>query len=338
VDSWLLWNLTGGRLHATEDSNASRTMLYDLHTGTWSDELLAILDIPRAVLPDIRSSAEVYAESQADLLGAPVPIAGIAGDQQAALFGQGCFSRGLAKNTYGTGCFMLMNIGRTPAPSQHQLVTTVAWRANGKTDFALEGSVFIAGAAVQWLRDGLGIIRTSSEVEDLAGSVPDSAGVYLVPAFAGLGAPHWDQYARGTIAGITRGTTGAHIARAALEGIAFQVADVLDVMKQDSGIAMNELRVDGGACTNNMLMQFQADVLQVPVVRPRVIETTALGAAYLAGLAVGFWESQQQVAAAWQVDRRFDPAMSASEAAHRRSRWAEALKRSRDWEERSSAR
>jgi glycerol kinase len=225
-----------------------------------------------------------------------------------------------------------------PRTGEDQLVTTVAWRANGKTDFALEGSVFIAGAAVQWLRDGLGIIRTSSEVEDLAGSVPDSAGVYLVPAFAGLGAPHWDQYARGTIAGITRGTTGAHIARAALEGIAFQVADVLDVMKQDSGIAMNELRVDGGACTNNMLMQFQADVLQVPVVRPRVIETTALGAAYLAGLAVGFWESQQQVAAAWQVDRRFDPAMSASEAAHRRSRWAEALKRSRDWEERSSAR
>ncbi|MGH7714242.1 MAG: glycerol kinase GlpK, partial [Gemmatimonadaceae bacterium] len=325
VDTWLLWNLTGGALHVTDPSNASRTMLYDLHTGTWSDELLAILGVPRAVLPDIRSSSEVYSESLPELLGSAIPIAGIAGDQQAALFGQGCFSRGLAKNTYGTGCFMLMNIGGTPAPSKHQLLTTVAWRAGTQTDFALEGSVFIGGAAVQWLRDGLGIIQSSSDVEALAASVPDSAGVYLVPAFAGLGAPHWDQYARGTIAGITRGTNRGHIARAALEGIAFQVADVLDVMKQDSGIAMNELRVDGGACTNDLLMQFQADVLQVPVVRPKVIETTALGAAYLAGLAVGFWKSQDEVGAAWQVDRRFAPTMPPAQAAHRRSRWAEAL-------------
>lgn len=336
IDTWLLWNLTGGALHVTDPSNASRTMLYDLHTGTWSDELLAILGVPRAVLPDIRSSSEVYSESLPDLLGGAIPLAGIAGDQQAALFGQGCFSRGLAKNTYGTGCFMLMNIGSTPAPSKHQLLTTVAWRTGKETVFALEGSVFIGGAAVQWLRDGLGIIQSSSDVEALAASVPDSAGVYLVPAFAGLGAPHWDQYARGSIAGITRGTNRGHIARAALEGIAFQVADVLDVMKQDSGGTMNELRVDGGACTNNLLMQFQADVLQVPVVRPKVIETTALGAAYLAGLAVGFWKSQAEVAAAWQVDRRFVPTMPPAEAAHRRSRWAEALNRSRDWEERSS--
>jgi glycerol kinase len=336
IDTWLVWNLTGGKLHLTDPSNASRTMLYDLHTGTWSDELCKILGVPRAVLPDIKASSEVYGEADTSLLGGAIPIAGIAGDQQAALFGQGCFSRGLAKNTYGTGCFMLMNIGNTPAPSKHQLLTTVAWRTGKDTDFALEGSVFIGGAAVQWLRDGLGIIQTSSDVEALAASVPDSAGVYLVPAFAGLGAPHWDQYARGVIAGITRGTNRGHIARAALEGIAFQVADVLDVMKQDSGIAMNELRVDGGACTNNLLMQFQADVLQVPVVRPKVIETTALGAAYLAGLAVGFWKSKEEVAKAWQAERRFTPAMPAAQAAHRRSRWAEALNRARDWEERSS--
>jgi len=336
IDSWLVWNLTGGKLHLTDPSNASRTMLYDLRTGTWSDELCKILGVPRAVLPSIKASSEVYGESVASLLGGAIPIAGIAGDQQAALFGQGCFSRGLAKNTYGTGCFMLMNIGSTPAPSKHQLLTTVAWRTGKDTDFALEGSVFIGGAAVQWLRDGLGIIKSSGEVEELAASVPDSAGVYLVPAFAGLGAPHWDQYARGTIAGITRGTNRGHIARAALEGIAFQVADVLDVMKQDSGIAMNELRVDGGACTNNLLMQFQADVLQVPVVRPKVIETTALGAAYLAGLAVGYWQSKEEVAAAWQAERRFTPAMAPAQAAHRRSRWAEALNRARDWEERSS--
>ena len=336
IDTWLLWKLTGGRLHVTDPSNASRTMLFNLHTGDWDDELLGVLGVPRELLPEVRSSSEVYGETTAELLGQSIRIAGIAGDQQAALFGQNCFSRGLAKNTYGTGCFMLMNIGAAPAPSKHQLLTTVAWRTNGQTDFALEGSVFIGGAVVQWLRDGLGLIKSSADVEKLAASVPDSGGVYLVPAFAGLGAPHWDQYARGTMSGLTRGTTAGHVARAALEGIAFQVADVLDVMRQDSGVAMNELRVDGGACANDMLMQFQADILQVPVVRPKVIETTALGAAYLAGLATGFWKNRGDVEAAWQCDRRFSPQMSADEAAHRRSRWAEALNRARDWEEHSS--
>jgi len=252
------------------------------------------------------------------------------------LFGQNCFTRGLAKNTYGTGCFMLMNIGERPAPSRHQLLTTVAWQAQGRTNFALEGSVFIGGAVVQWLRDGLGLVKSSAEIEALAGSVPDSGGVYLVPAFAGLGAPHWDQYARGTMTGITRGTTGGHIARAALEGIAFQVADILDVMKEDSGIALNELRVDGGASANDLLMQFQADLLGVSVIRPQVLETTALGAAYLAGLAVGYWKDLLQIQAAWREGRSFSPRMSKDEVTHRRSRWAEALNRARDWEERTS--
>lgn len=331
IDSWLVWKLTNGTRHIIDVSNASRTMLYNLRGG-WDDELLRVLGVPRAVLPEVRSSSEVYGETT--LLGAPIKIAGIAGDQQAALFGQNCFERGLAKNTYGTGCFMLMNIGSQPQLSRHQLITTVAWQLGGKTDYALEGSVFIGGAAVQWLRDGLGIIKTSAEVEKLAASVPDSGGVYLVPAFAGLGAPHWDQYARGIIAGITRGTTSAHIARAALEGIAFQVADVLEVMKEDSGIAMNGLRVDGGASANDMLMQFQADILQVPVVRPKVIETTALGAAYLAGLAVGFWKDCAEVGKAWQADRTFEPKLSADAAAHRRRRWSQALSRAREWEER----
>ncbi len=335
IDTWLLWKLTGGRLHITDPSNASRTMLFNLHTGSWDDEVLGILGVPRELLPEIRSSSEVYGETTADHFGAPLRIAGMAGDQQAALFGQNCFARGLAKNTYGTGCFMLMNIGTEPAPSKHQLLTTVAWRIRGQTEFALEGSVFIGGAVVQWLRDGLGLIKSSAAVEQLAATVPDSGGVYLVPAFAGLGAPHWDQYARGTIAGITRGTTAGHLARAALEGIAFQVADVLDVMKQDSSVAINELRVDGGACANDLLMQFQADILQVPVVRPKVIETTAVGAAYLAGLATGFWKSRAEVQDAWQCDRRFAPQMSADEAARRRNRWAEALNRSRDWEDHS---
>ncbi len=335
IDSWLVWNLTGGAQHITDPSNASRTMLYNLRGG-WDDELLRVLGVPRALLPEVRSSSEVYAETVPGLFEAPIKIAGIAGDQQAALFGQNCFTRGLAKNTYGTGCFMLMNIGGEPQISQHKLLTTVAWQQGGKTDYALEGSVFIGGAVVQWLRDGLGIIKSATEIEALAGTVPDCGGVYLVPAFAGLGAPHWDQYARGTISGITRGTTAAHLARAALEGIAFQVADVLEVMKQDSGIPMNGLRVDGGACANNLLMQFQADVLQVPVVRPRVIETTALGAAYLAGLAVGFWKDRSDVEHAWQVERTFEPTLSADEAAHRRSRWKEALSRAGDWEERST--
>ncbi|MGA2382812.1 MAG: glycerol kinase GlpK [Gemmatimonadales bacterium] len=337
IDTWLLWNLTGGALHVTDPSNASRTMLFNLHTGGWDDELLRVLGVPREVLPQVRSSSEIYGETARGVFDEPIRLGGIAGDQQAALFGQNCFSRGLAKNTYGTGCFMLMNIGPKPAPSKHQLITTVAWQANGQTDFALEGSVFIGGAVVQWLRDGLGLVKSSAEIEALAATVPDCGGVYLVPAFAGLGAPHWDQYARGTITGLTRGTTAGHLARAALEGIAFQVADILDVMKQDSGIAMNELRVDGGACVNNLLMQFQADILQVPVVRPKVIETTALGAAYLAGLAVGFWKNRDEVHRAWQAERTFEPQMSADDAAHRRRRWAEALRRARDWEEHSAS-
>ena len=308
-------------------------MLFNLHTGDWDDELLRVLEVPREVLPQIRSSSEVYGETAGGVFESPVSIGGIAGDQQAALFGQNCFSRGFAKNTYGTGCFMLMNIGPEPVPSKNQLITTVAWQINGQTDFALEGSVFIGGAVVQWLRDGLGLIKSSSEIEKLAASVPDCGGVYLVPAFAGLGAPHWDQYARGTMTGLTRGTTAAHIARAALEGIAFQVADILDVMRQDSGVAMHELRVDGGACANNLLMQFQADILQVPVVRPTVIETTALGAAYLAGLATGVWKNRDELHRAWQVDQIFEPQMSAEQAAYRRNRWAEALRRAKDWEE-----
>ena len=335
IDTWLLWKLTGGALHLTDPSNASRTLLFNLQTGAWDEELLSLLDVPRQLLPEVRSSSEVYGETAPDLFDAPVPIAGIAGDQQAALFGQNCFTRGLAKNTYGTGCFMLMNTGTQPVASRHQLLTTVAWRAGAQTDYALEGSVFIGGAVVQWLRDGLGLIKSAADVETLAASVPDCGGVYLVPAFAGLGAPHWDQYARGTITGLTRGTTAGHIARAALEGIAFQVADVLEVMREDSGIPTRELRVDGGASANNLLMQFQADLLQVPVVRPKVAETTALGAACLAGLAVGFWKDKTEVSRAWQPDRTFEPAKSPDEVAHRRSRWAEALNRAREWEQRT---
>ena len=337
VDSWLLWNLTGGRLHVTDPTNASRTMLFNLRTGTWDEELLRLLDVPREVLPEVRSSSEVYGETDPGLFDAPVPIASMVGDQQAALFGQNCFSTGLAKNTYGTGCFMLMNIGGQPRPSSHKLLTTVAWKTDGRMDYALEGSVFIGGAVVQWLRDGLGLIKSSAEIEALAARVPDCGGVYLVPAFAGLGAPHWDQYARGIITGITRGTDAGHIARAAIESIAFQVADVLDVMKEDSGLSLSELRVDGGASVNNSLLQFQADLLGVPVTRPEVIETTALGAAYLAGLAVGFWKSRQEVQSAWKADRTFTPSCSADEVAHRRSRWVEAVKRARDWEERTES-
>jgi glycerol kinase len=336
VDSWLIWKLTNGAHHVTDVTNASRTMLFNLRNGTWDDELLRVLNVPREVLPEVRSSSEAYAETASGLFDTPIRISGIAGDQQAALFGQNCFLRGLAKNTYGTGCFMLMNIGEEPMVSKNKLITTVAWKEGGRTDFALEGSVFIGGAVVQWLRDGLGIIKSSADIEKLAASVPDCGGVYLVPAFAGLGAPHWDQYARGTITGLTRGTTTGHIARAALEGIAFQVGDILEVMKQDSGVPMNELRVDGGACANDLLMQFQADILQVPVVRPKVIETTALGAAYLAGLAVGFWKNRDDISRAWQVDRVFEPLKSADEANHRCKRWKEALNRAGDWEEHSA--
>jgi glycerol kinase len=332
VDTWLLWNLTNGALHLTDSSNASRTMLYNITTGDWDDDLLKLFAIPREVLPVVRSSSEIYGETAAGVFDSPVRLGGVAGDQQAALFGQNCFEHGMAKNTYGTGCFMLMNVGQKVTLSRHQLLTTVAWKTGGQTDYALEGSVFIGGAVVQWLRDGLGIIQSSAEVEGLAARVPDSGGVYLVPAFAGLGAPHWDQYARGTITGITRGTTSAHIARAALEGIAFQVADVLDVMKEDSGIPINELRVDGGASGNNLLMQIQADLLRAPVIRPKNVETTALGAAYLAGLAVGFWKDRNSVRQAWQADRVFEPQRSEDETAYLRSRWAEALNRAKNWE------
>jgi glycerol kinase len=331
VDSWLVWNLTGGRVHVTDPSNASRTMLFNLRTGDWDDELLKLFGVPRAVLPEVRSSSEVYGHTT--LLGGSIPIAGIAGDQQAALFGQACTQPGMVKNTYGTGCFMLMNTGTKPIASKNNLLTTVAWRIGNRTEFALEGSIFIAGAVVQWLRDGLGIIKSSSEVEALASQVTDPEGVYLVPAFAGLGAPHWDQYARGLVAGVTRGTTAAHIARAALEGIAFQVADVLRAMEADARIKLKELRVDGGASANNLLMQFQSSLLSVPVIRPKVTETTALGAAYLAGLAVGYWRDQKQIAAQWQVDRRFTPAMKSTQRRQLERGWRKALDRARRWED-----
>jgi len=336
VDAWLLWNLTGGQVHATDASNASRTLLFNIHEGTWDAKMLEQFEIPEAVLPQIRPSSEVLGRTQADLLGSSIPVAGVAGDQQAALFGQTCFTRGLAKNTYGTGCFMLMNVGEKPATSEHHLLSTVAWRRGERTAFALEGSVFIGGAVVQWLRDGLGLIRSASEVEALAATVKDNGGVYLVPAFAGLGAPHWDQYARGTITGITRGTTRAHFARAALEGIAYQVADVLDVMQKDSGLPMTELRVDGGAAANDLLLQFQADLLRLPVVKPEVTETTALGAAYLAGLAIGFWNGLEDVQANWSVERVFEPQMSEDQVRHQRERWREALSRAGDWEQHST--
>jgi glycerol kinase len=307
IDTWLVWNLTAGKVHVTDPSNASRTMLYNIHKECWDRDLLALFDIPASMLPEVRSSSEVYGSTSQ--LGHEIPIAGIAGDQQAALFGQGCTQPGMVKNTYGTGCFMLMNTGGKPIHSKNRLLTTIAWRIGERTEYALEGSIFIAGAVVQWLRDGLGIIKNAGEVEALARSVPDTAGVQVVPAFAGLGAPHWDQHARGIITGITRGATAAHIARAALNSIALQTVDVLSAMQADSGIKLKELRVDGGATSNDLLMQTQADLANVPVVRPKVTETTALGAAYLAGLAVGFWKSQADIAKQWQMDQRFSPAM-----------------------------
>ena len=364
VDSWLVWKLTGGAVHSTDYGNAARTMMFDLHTCDWSDELLGILNVPRCLLPSIAPSSAVVGESLPELLGGAIPIAGVAGDQHAATFGQACLVPGMAKNTYGTGCFMLMNVGTEPVVSHNNLLSTVGWaipkagrsatqagerptavppQASRSTpgpilsaddvdiDFMLEGSIFMAGATVQWLRDGLGIIAKSADVEPLAASVPDTGDVFLVPAFTGLGAPYWDPYARGTLVGMTRGTTKAHIARAALEAIAFQSAELLEAMQKDSAIALQELRVDGGAARNDLLMQFQADLLDVPVVRPRVTETTALGAAYLAGLAVGFWANKEEVQANWRAERKFMPAMKEAERAARLTRWRQAVAHARSW-------
>jgi len=308
IDTWLVWNLTKGKLHVTDVSNASRTMLYNIHTLAWDKDLLELFDIPESMLPQVRSSSEVFGETTG-LFSARIPVAGIAGDQQAALFGQMCVNQGMVKNTYGTGCFMVMNTGSKPILSTNNLLTTIAWKIDNEVQYALEGSIFIAGAVVQWLRDGLGIIRKSSDVEKLAARVTDSEGVYFVPAFAGLGAPHWNQHARGTLVGLTRGSTAAHIARAALDSIAFQTLEVLQAMQADSGISIKELRVDGGATANNLLLQFQADLLGTRVVRPKITETTALGAAYLAGLAVGFWKNVADIEHQWKPDRAFLPAM-----------------------------
>ena len=333
VDAWLIFKLSGA--HVTDTSNASRTLLFNIHTREWDEELLTLLDIPRSLLPQVVPSSGIAAHTSAELFGAALPIAGIAGDQQAATFGQACHQPGMAKNTYGTGCFMLMHTGRQAVASRNKLLTTIGWTfgtgADARTDYMLEGSVFMGGATVQWLRDGLGIIQDSSEVEALAASVPDAGGVVFVPAFAGLGAPYWDAYARGTIVGITRGTSKAHIARAALEGIAYQIVDVLEAMQKDSAIELKELRVDGGAARNDLLMQFQADILGVPVVRPEVTETTALGAAYLAGLAVGFWSSQQEIAAQWRMERQFEPNMPDEERQQKLATWHRAIERSRAW-------
>ena len=307
VDTWLVWQLTGGRLHITDATNASRTMLFNIHTLQWDEELLRLFDIPRSLMPEVRSCSEVYGHTEATLFGQPVPIGGIAGDQQAALFGQLCTEPGSVKNTYGTGCFLLMNSGEKPITSANNLLTTIALSLNGRVTYALEGSIFVGGSVVQWLRDGLGIIRSSGEVEALAASVPDTGGVYFVPALTGMGAPYWDQYARGSITGISRGTTAAHIARAALEGIAFQTLDIVEAMQRDAGIPLRELKVDGGASRNNLMMQFQADILDTTVIRPRNPETTALGATYLAGLAVGYWDSVETIRRQWIVDSTFTP-------------------------------
>lgn len=325
IDSWLIWRLTDGRVHVTDVSNASRTMIYNIHTLDWDQELLDLFEIPKSILPEVKSSSEVYGETTGNVLAAKIPIAGIAGDQQAALFGQMCTEVGMVKNTYGTGCFMLMNIGDKPIVSQNNLVTTIAWKINGKVQYALEGSIFIGGAVVQWLRDGLGIINSSAEVEALALKVNDTGGVYLVPAFAGLGAPHWNQDARGTITGITRGTTAAHLARAAIESIAFQTMEVLKAMEADSGHSIKELRVDGGATSNDILMQFQADLLDTTVIRPKVTEVTALGAAYLAGLAVGYWNSMDDISGQWKIDKNFN-AGNTDNIAERIKGWNKAVK------------
>ncbi len=331
VDSFLLWRLTAGRRHATDVSNASRTLLFNIHTLDWDEDLLNLLGVPRVMLPEIVSSSEIYGQTEAALLGAPVSIGGLAGDQQAALFGQACFQPGTAKNTYGTGCFALLNTGTKPVASQKGLLTSVAWKLGAEVSYCLEGAVFIAGAVVQWLRDGLRILGSSAEVEALAASVPDSAGIYFVPAFVGLGAPYWDPYARGAIIGITRDTSQAHIARAALEAIAYQTCEVLRLMQQEAGLRLPNLKVDGGAACNALLMQFQADLLGVPIRRPAVLETTALGAAYLAGLAAGYWSNREELAAHWSLEREFAPSISGSTRERLLRRWEQAVSRSRTW-------
>jgi glycerol kinase len=332
VDSWLLWNLTGGQLHATDATNASRTMLFNIHEGRWDQELLKALRIPGSMLPEVRPSSGLYASVSTTLGLGDVPIGGVAGDQQAALFGQACFRPGMAKCTYGTGAFLLQNLGNTAKESKNRLLTTVAWQKDGKLEYAMEGSVFIAGSVVQWLRDGLGVIRSSNEVEQLALSVPDNGDIYLVPAFTGLGAPHWDPHARGTIIGITRGTKAGHIARAALESMAYQTADLLGAMQADSGLPVEQLRVDGGAAGNDTLLQFQADLLGVPVLRPAITETTALGAAYLAGLAVDFWKDADEIGRQWKVQREFHP-QGRKDIERLRGRWHQALERAKGWHE-----
>ena len=339
VDSWLVWNLTKGRSHITDVSNASRTLLFNLHTLDWDDELLTLFNIPRAVLPSIVPSAGQLARTDSSVLGLAIPITAMIGDQQAATFGQGCFQPGMAKNTYGTGCFMLLNTGAKPVASHHHLLTTVGWQRTDiaasalQTTFCLEASVFMGGATIQWLRDGLNIIQSAAEVEALALSVPDAGDTYLVPAFTGLGAPYWDGHARGTLIGMTRGTTRAHIARVALEAIALQVADVFEAMEKDARLPLTELRVDGGASKNNLLMQMQADILGIPVIRPKIVETTALGAAYLAGLAMGLWSGTQEISALWQQDRTFVPQWSDSQRALKRARWRQAVERAKSWSE-----
>lgn len=331
VDSWLVWKFTRGKVHATDVTNASRTMLFNIQTLEWDDELLQLLDVPKSMLPEVKQSSEIYGETATTIFASKIPIAGIAGDQHAALFGQMCIGNGMVKNTYGTGCFMLMNIGEKFIASKNNLLTTIAWKIDGTTHYAFEGSIFIGGAVVQWLRDGLGVIKTSAEVEKLALSVPDTGGVYFVPAFAGLGAPYWDPEARGTIVGLTRGSTAGHIARAALQSIAYQTMDVLKAMEADAGMPISELRVDGGATANNLLMQFQANLLGCKVIRPNVVETTALGAAYLAGLAVGYWESVEEIKELWQAERVFDPAAHSPETQKGIDGWKRAVGAAQAW-------
>ncbi len=331
VDSWLVWKFTRGRVHVTDVTNASRTMLYNIITQEWDEELLQVFGVPKSMLPEVKQSSEVYGETDTTIFASKIPIAGIAGDQQAALFGQMCTEKAMVKNTYGTGCFMLMNIGDEFIASKNNLLTTIAWKINGKIQYAFEGSIFIGGAVVQWLRDGLGIIKTSADVEQLANSVEDTGGVYFVPAFAGLGAPYWDAEARGTIVGLTRGTTSGHIARAAIEAIAYQTVDVLNAMEADAGMKIKELRVDGGATANNLLMQFQADLLNCKVIRPKIVETTALGAAYLAGLAVGYWKNAEEIQHQWQSERDFIPAANATELQTAMAGWKKAVYATQCW-------